>query len=56
MPVVLPLALAGSFLFLVKSRMETRTEYNSYMQAAAEYARNDVTADAVACYENAIAI
>lgn len=56
MPVVLPLALAGSFLFLVKSRMETRTEYNSYMQAAAEYARNDVTADAVACYENAIDI
>lgn len=54
MPVVLPLALAGSFLFQVKSRMETRTEYNSLMQAAADYAEKGVVADAVASYEAAI--
>lgn len=56
MPVVLPLALAGSFLFLVKSRMETRAEYNGYMKAAAEYAQNGVLTDAVANYQAAIRI
>lgn len=56
MPVVLPLALVGSFLFLVKGRVEEQAEYNGYVQAAQTYAQNGVYADALASYEKAIAI
>lgn len=54
MPVLLPLALVGSFYFLVDSRLETRHQYNGYVKAAQEYAANGVYEDAIASYQEAI--
>ena len=56
MPLALPLALVASVFYLVQKRTEVNHQYQAYMQAAAEYEKNGVVADAVASYEAALAI
>ena len=54
MPVVLPLALVFSVLFMVKNRMEALQNYRGHLQAAQEYAANGILSDALASYEAAL--
>lgn len=56
MPLALPLALVASVFYLVQKRTDTNSQYQAYMQAAADYEANGVIADAVASYEAALAI
>lgn len=56
LPVVLPLALAISVLYLARSRLDTSAEYRAYLQAAQEYAEKGVVSEAVASYQAAIGL
>ncbi len=56
MPVVLPLALVFSVLFMVKNRTQALQTYRGYMQAAEEYAAKGILTDAIASYEAALAL
>lgn len=56
MPIALPVALAVSVVYMVKQRTETNYQYQSYMQAAADYEKNGIVEDAIASYQAALQI
>lgn len=56
LPVVLPLALAASVLYMMQSRLAANAEYQSFLQAAREYEEKGVITEAITSYKEAIAL
>lgn len=55
-PVLLPLALLGSFAYMIQGRLQTREQYNACLAQAAHYYKNGVTEEAVSSYQKALEI
>ena len=55
-PVLLPLALFGSFAYMIQGRLQTREQYNACLAQAVQYYKNGVTEEAVSSYQKALEI